>query len=180
MKKVIRIGDDTSHGGVVVSGAAHRNMFGKAVARVGDMVSCPIPGHGSCPIIEGDPSWNIDGKAVALEGHKTACGAVLFSSMPEVDRSYEGSGVASTGGSQSAQSLLKSVAGNSAAKTIKDTYDQHFVLRDHETDTLFKNQKYRITTSLGIFEGVTDESGLTGKVGTASKSEEITVEIFGA
>ncbi|MFC7420232.1 PAAR domain-containing protein [Iodobacter arcticus] len=50
MKRVIRLGEQTSHGGVVVSGAARSNFFGKAVARVGDMVSCPIPRHGSCPI----------------------------------------------------------------------------------------------------------------------------------
>ena len=86
MKKVIRIGDQSSHGGVVVSGASKTMMFGKAVALLGDKVSCPIPGHGVCPIVEGDPGWLVDGKPVALEGHKTACGAALISSMPEMDK----------------------------------------------------------------------------------------------
>jgi uncharacterized Zn-binding protein involved in type VI secretion len=86
MKKVIRIGDQSSHGGVVLSGASKTMMFGKAVALLGDKVSCPIKGHGVCPIVEGDSSWLVDGKPVALEGHKTACGAALISSMPELDK----------------------------------------------------------------------------------------------
>ena len=86
MKKVIRIGDQTSHGGVVISGAAKTSMFGKQVALLGDQVSCPQKDHGVCPIVEGDPNWLIDGKPVALEGHKTACGAALISSMPELGK----------------------------------------------------------------------------------------------
>ncbi|WP_293935430.1 PAAR domain-containing protein [Iodobacter sp.] len=172
MKKVIRIGDKTSHGGVVVSGAAHRNMFGKAVAREGDMVSCPIPGHGSCPIIEGDPSWNVDGKPVALEGHKTACGAVLFSSMPEVDRSYEGSGAASTGAANTARAISAS-----ALAAASGEFDQHFLLQDEITGAPLVNRKYSIKWSGGTIEGRTDEHGLTQKTSSA-KAEEITIEVF--
>ncbi|MEJ2793919.1 PAAR domain-containing protein [Iodobacter sp. LRB] len=86
MKKVIRIGDPTSHGGVVISGASKTVLFGKVVALLGDKVSCPVPGHGICPIVEGDPSWLIDGKPVALEGHKTSCGSALISTMPEMGK----------------------------------------------------------------------------------------------
>ncbi|MBY0444222.1 MAG: PAAR domain-containing protein [Burkholderiales bacterium] len=172
MKKVIREGDRTSHGGFVVSGAAHSNFFGKAVARVGDMVSCPTPGHGSCPIIEGDPSWNIDGKPVALEGHKTACGAVLFSSMPEVGRSYEGSGAASSGAANRARAI--------SAKALFATssqYDQHFLLQDEITGATLVNRMYRIKWSGGTIEGRTDEHGLTQKT-SSGKAEEITIEVF--
>ncbi|XZG71796.1 PAAR domain-containing protein [Chitinibacteraceae bacterium HSL-7] len=86
MKRVIRLGDPTNHGGTVVSATMPTDMFGKKVARLGDMVACPIPGHGVCPIVEGDPTWIVDGKPVALEGHKTACGAALISTMPEVGK----------------------------------------------------------------------------------------------
>ncbi|SFN16120.1 Zn-binding Pro-Ala-Ala-Arg (PAAR) domain-containing protein, incolved in TypeVI secretion [Formivibrio citricus] len=87
MKRVIRLGDPTSHGGVVVSASPLTPVFGVPVARLGDMVSCPIPGHGTCPIVEGDASWIVDGRPVALEGHKTACGAGLISTIAEVGRS---------------------------------------------------------------------------------------------
>ena len=87
MKRVIRLDDPTDHGGKVISVSAHQtNIMGKPIARIGDLCACPIPGHGVCPIVEGDSSWTIDGIAVALEGHKTACGATLISTLPEFSR----------------------------------------------------------------------------------------------
>jgi uncharacterized Zn-binding protein involved in type VI secretion len=86
MKSPIRLGDPTSHGGQVVSAAASTILFGKPVACVGDQVSCPQDGHGRCVIVEGDESWKIDGKAVALDGHKTSCGAVLIATLGEVGK----------------------------------------------------------------------------------------------
>ncbi|WP_429396414.1 PAAR domain-containing protein [Robbsia andropogonis] len=32
-------------------------------------------------IVEGDPTFIVDGKAVVLDGHKTCCGAVLISRL---------------------------------------------------------------------------------------------------
>jgi len=37
--------------------------------------------HNHCVIVEGDPNFIVDGKAVALDGHKTCCGAVLISRL---------------------------------------------------------------------------------------------------
>jgi uncharacterized Zn-binding protein involved in type VI secretion len=45
-------------------------------------VNCPLPGHGINPIIEGSPTFTIDGRQVALHGHHSACGCSLISSMP--------------------------------------------------------------------------------------------------
>lgn len=95
---VIRLGDPTSHGGTVVSASSRFNMFGKEIARLGDKVTCPIPGHRDCTIAEGDPQWKIDGTPVALEGHKTTCGAVLISTLSNVTRSYEGTGASTVRG----------------------------------------------------------------------------------
>ncbi|MDW5419243.1 PAAR domain-containing protein [Iodobacter sp. CM08] len=173
MKRVIRLGDQTSHGGVVISAASTSNMFGKPVALLGDKVSCPIPGHGVCPIIEGDPSWNVGGKSVALEGHKTSCGAVLISSMPEVGRSYEGSGAASSGASNSAKKTMAAAAAIVAAAD----YDQHFALTDDLTGKPLANRMYRINWSGGIVEGRTDAQGHTQKI-NGTKPEEITIEVF--
>lgn len=84
MKNVIRLGDATTHGGRVVSAASNYTAFGKAVACLGDRCVCPIPGHQICIIVEGDSSWTINGRAVALAGCKTSCGASLISSLPQV------------------------------------------------------------------------------------------------
>lgn len=86
MKRVIRLGDPTSHGGRVVSAAASYSVMGKGIARVGDQVSCPERGHATAVIVEGDPDWVIDGRAVALEGHRTSCGATLISTLPDLSR----------------------------------------------------------------------------------------------
>ena len=82
MKGIIRLGDSTSHGGKVTAASGRMKVDGKEVARVGDACSCPIPGHGSPTITEGDPAFQLDGKAVAFEGHKISCGATLISSTP--------------------------------------------------------------------------------------------------
>ena len=89
MTRVIRLGDPTSHGGTVVSASPTTIINGKQVARLGDSVTCPRPGHGSVVIVEGDPAWLVDGRPVALEGHKTSCGATLISTLATLERSPE-------------------------------------------------------------------------------------------
>jgi uncharacterized Zn-binding protein involved in type VI secretion len=85
MRKIIRLGDRTTHGGQVVSCEAdHFKVHGRPVACVGDKCSCPVPGHGVCTIIEGDARHRIDGRPVAYEGHKTSCGAALLASDPRL------------------------------------------------------------------------------------------------
>jgi uncharacterized Zn-binding protein involved in type VI secretion len=85
-KKIIVIGDATDHGGTVISGSGNHTIMGKGIARLGDTVDCPqlYPNrrpHGVNKIVEGDGSYLVDGKPVALEGHKTECGCALIGSM---------------------------------------------------------------------------------------------------
>ncbi|WEF33897.1 PAAR domain-containing protein [Pseudoduganella chitinolytica] len=86
MRGVIRLNDPTSHGGKVVSAAPHSKVLGVAVARKGDQCTCPLPGHGSCTIAEGDPKVLIDGVPVAFDGHRTSCGATLITTAPRSGR----------------------------------------------------------------------------------------------
>lgn len=79
LRPVIRKGDKTSHGGVVVSGDETVNIFGQPLARLGDRVTCPACG-GTHTIAEGLPSTSSDRRA-AVEGMKTSCGAVLIASQ---------------------------------------------------------------------------------------------------
>ena len=81
-KPLIVVGDTTSHGGTVISGAASTDIEGKCIARVGDKVTCPIRGHGgTTTIASGDPTVIIDGSPAARHGDLTACGARLISSQ---------------------------------------------------------------------------------------------------
>lgn len=61
MLQIIRKGDQTTHGGSVMTCSATMIFGGVGVARKGDMVSCPIPGHGLTTIIEGNPDILITG-----------------------------------------------------------------------------------------------------------------------
>ncbi|MTH48938.1 PAAR domain-containing protein [Intestinirhabdus alba] len=82
LKKVVRQGDTLrEYGGTVLTG--RYLAFGKPVARVGDAVCCNR--HGVTKIVEGASGTVIDGRAVALDGHRCACGCTLVSSMPDVD-----------------------------------------------------------------------------------------------
>lgn len=78
MRKVIRLGDATSHGGKVISvRASNFTVGGVPVACVGDSCSCPIAGHTGCKIASGSDHHRIDGVAIAFDGDKTTCGATL-------------------------------------------------------------------------------------------------------
>ena len=75
-KPLITIGDRTSHGGTVLEGSPFSDTGGKAVARVGDKVSCPK--HRITTIASGDPAMIVDGKPAARAGDMTSCGATLI------------------------------------------------------------------------------------------------------
>lgn len=82
---LIRLGDKTSHGGVVVEASPHSESEGIGIARMGDKTVCPK--HGSAPIVSGDTTLIVDGKPAARHGDKTACGASLIASgQATVDR----------------------------------------------------------------------------------------------
>ncbi|WP_350448718.1 PAAR domain-containing protein [Pseudomonas solani] len=61
-------------------------FHGIGAARVGDTVSCEIPGHGPTVIAEGHPVFNDHGVPVAFHGHRCVCGCVLLTSLPQALR----------------------------------------------------------------------------------------------
>lgn len=79
MRAIVRQGDQTDHGGVVIEHIPYTNLNGKPMAGKGNMVLCPKC-KGAFPIIEGSDTYRVNGVAVALDGMKTACGASLIAS----------------------------------------------------------------------------------------------------
>ncbi|MBK1886973.1 phospholipase effector Tle1 domain-containing protein [Marinobacter sp. DY40_1A1] len=57
-------------------------MSNLIVACVGDQHVCPIPGHGSSPIMPNGSSILVEGKSVARVGDVTGCGAVITQGYP--------------------------------------------------------------------------------------------------
>ena len=86
MKKGIVVeGDPTTGGGEVLVGSGYM-IDGETIAVLGDPVSCKIPLHGSGNIVEGDPNLLVNGKPVALHGHKVSCGCTLIAvKLPELN-----------------------------------------------------------------------------------------------
>jgi uncharacterized Zn-binding protein involved in type VI secretion len=71
-RKIIQKGDTTTTGGAVIGASAWVKQA-QGVACKGDPVFCPAcKTTGS--IAEGSPLLNIQGVAVALEGHRVNCG----------------------------------------------------------------------------------------------------------
>ncbi|MBF8704065.1 PAAR domain-containing protein [Pseudomonas putida] len=79
MQLIVRLGDTTDHGGIVMESIPHTNLNGTPIAGKGNMVFCPLC-KGEFPIIEGSDTYRVNGVPVALDGMKTACGASLIAS----------------------------------------------------------------------------------------------------
>jgi uncharacterized Zn-binding protein involved in type VI secretion len=79
------LGDRTNHGGTIISGAAKTLVNGMPAARVGDLHSCPLEGHGVTPIATGSSKTMIEGQPAARIGDRTGCGAVITSGSPDVE-----------------------------------------------------------------------------------------------
>ncbi|WP_339500021.1 PAAR domain-containing protein [Pseudomonas canadensis] len=56
-------------------------MSGKPAARVTDPTACPMPEHGTNPIIEGSPNVFFDGLPAARQGDVSACGSPISSAV---------------------------------------------------------------------------------------------------
>ncbi len=179
-RKIIVVGDSTSHGGVVISGDATRTIGGMSIARLGDMVNCPLlypnkKPHGVNAIIEGESTYLVKGIPVALHGHKTACGCTL-----------NGSVQATVGGTGAETAIEKATLNKhvydlpvvlSATKTKDDQFDQHFQLHDQVTGEPLVNRYYEILINNQIITGKTDSSGFTSKI-TANSEIKAEIKIF--
>lgn len=83
MKRIVRLGDKTSHGGVVVSASSTFDIMGKPAALLHDSVSCPR--HGNNTLVECSAEYHENGRGIAYEGCKTACGATVYASCHDME-----------------------------------------------------------------------------------------------
>ena len=81
MSKHIRLGDDTDHGGKVISASSSMRINGRFVARKGDEVSCPLHDIKPNLIIDGDEATCDRGIPIARHGYRAMCGCHLISSL---------------------------------------------------------------------------------------------------
>lgn len=81
MKNAVVLGDKTSHGGIVISASSSFDIGNKTVALLHDNVSCPE--HGTNPLVECVMDYEEGGKGIVVHGCKSACGAVVYASLPD-------------------------------------------------------------------------------------------------
>ncbi|WP_186197568.1 PAAR domain-containing protein [Burkholderia gladioli] len=145
----IREGDTTSHGGTVLSCTSTNIVHGKPLALLGDKVSCPKC-KGIYPIVDvKNLSMTFNGRPVASEGDKTACGASLIASQSVATASPTSGG--SVGGGKSV-----------AAETSPDSFRGRFQVLDDATRQPLAGHPYTIHAADGtVLQGKTDASGYT-------------------
>ena len=85
MKKLVCLGDPTSHGGEVITATSTFSFHGRKAAIVGDLVSCPLfydeartRPHGINPIIEGGEGFTDEGRPLVVGGCRTQCGCFVI------------------------------------------------------------------------------------------------------
>jgi uncharacterized Zn-binding protein involved in type VI secretion len=176
-RAIIRKGDPTSHGGVVLEGHPTSTIDEIPVSGVGHMTHCPKC-KGMYPILEGVPTFTIFGRATAVEGMKTACGASLIATQ-HTDTIDVGPGI-SSGSSESASAGMAAAA---TAATAGDNqlkvFDDKFVLRDSSGQPI-TGTAYAIERENGEFEyGETDGGGHTHLLSSIASVENINVYFSG-
>jgi len=70
--------DKHSHGGYVMAAQTTDNCTSRAFVCEGDSAVCQV--HGSTRVASASSHLFIDGRCVALDGDKLACGAVIIAS----------------------------------------------------------------------------------------------------
>jgi len=174
-KAIIRQGDKTSHGGTVKEGFPHTSLYGKPIAGLGHLVSCPLC-KGDFPIIEGASNHFFSEVGTAVEGMRTACGAVLIASQHTATLD-DGSGNATSGSSATSIAPTTSAPPPGAEKISRPMYDLYFEVKDLEGRPL-AGHDYVIELESGAqLEGVTDHQGLTRKIDALS-AEAVTLTVF--
>ena len=84
---VARVGDTSDHGGVIIDTPLVDTFAdGIKIAAIGSLHACPIPFHGTTPIIS-SPINNVKGTGItlAMVGSVAGCGAVINSGSPVVN-----------------------------------------------------------------------------------------------
>ncbi|MGB4074356.1 PAAR domain-containing protein [Pseudomonas sp.] len=165
-------------------------MSGKPAARVSDPTACPIPGHGTNPIVAGSPDVLFDNLSAARMGDPTACGSklasaviptVLINGKPATTLGTLGNhGNVVVGGSGT---VIIGTSGGGAAfiaptpVVMAGVFNEHFIIRDSITGEPLADQPYRLETESGqVITGTTDRNGKT-KLISAHKAENVALTL---
>ncbi|WDG57294.1 PAAR domain-containing protein [Pseudomonas chlororaphis] len=171
--------------------ARNCTMSGKPAARVTDPTACPLPGHGTNPIVSGSPDVIFDGLSAARQNDVSACGSPIVSGVSS--SVFINGQPAATLGSIGAHGNV--IIGGSGTVIIGDTfvpatvspiaslgtstapYSGRFQLIDQETGKPVAGRKVKVWSSAGWSTlDTTDAEGMTSWVQHAT-SESIHIDL---
>jgi uncharacterized Zn-binding protein involved in type VI secretion len=78
--QIITVGDVGAHGSVVITGSPISKIRSRPIARLGDLVTCPI--HGVNRIVNVGSTSKVGGERMARAGDGTECGDILIGNQP--------------------------------------------------------------------------------------------------
>ncbi|MCQ4242931.1 PAAR domain-containing protein [Stutzerimonas stutzeri] len=165
-------------------------MSGKPAARVSDPTACPIPGHGTNPIVAGSPDVLFDSLPAARMGDPTDCGSSLASAViPTVLINNKPATVLGTVGSHGnpvtagSGTVLIGASGGGAGFTaplplLLKGFDICVQLLDQASGAPMKNMAYTATLEDGSeVHGTTDANGLTHTLGKKDTPQTIALSV---
>ena len=162
-------------------------MSGKPAARVTDPTACPLPGHGTNPIVSGSPNVFFDGLAAARMTDKSACGSPITGAVSSTVfiNGLNAATLDSTGGHGNvvvggSGTVIIGQSGGGAAFSGLLPMPVHFTdkmqLVDEFSGEPVANHPYTIKRGNGSEEhGITDAVGFTHAV---SSHLAETIELF--
>lgn len=157
MRAVICKDDPTSHGGVVLEGNMHVRTQGRPIASRGHMTQCPQC-KGTFPIVEGLAFHSYAGIGTAVEGMKTACGAILIATTTK------GFMMIDDGGGTVAAAAPFAAGAGAVAPPAAVNFGAFRALDEHSGEPV-SGLPYRIELPDGsVRRGVTDANGFTERV----------------
>ncbi len=77
MTNIAKLGDQSDHGGTIISASGGFTVDGVAGVVSGDIHQCPIQGHGATPI-NSSSSATANGKSIVRSGDQAGCGATII------------------------------------------------------------------------------------------------------
>ena len=174
--EIIRRGDPTTHGGVVLEGSLSDICMGQPIAYMGHKVQCPQC-KGAFPIIEGVLTTTFYGRGVALAGMKTACGAVLIATQfTDTVEWSTGAGASPHAGTAAAPMAAAAVGAAVDAPARPKVFDEQYALVDEDNRALYEMPYTAKLPSGELFHGFTDLEGRTKRFVTDG-AQQIEIEI---
>ena len=159
-RSIIRQGDQTSHGGMVLEGHRTATIHGIPIAGRGHMTHCPKC-KGVFPIAEGVFNHIIYGIQTAVEGMQTTCGAILIASQNSHTIDIQ------PYAQPSPDTSLSPASFGSSAFNHHHAYDEQIKFLLHSGAAL-AGMPYLLTLDDGEqITGTTDAHGKTARVTTA-------------